>query len=56
MSGAVIIYGDPHGNWRPLLMRPRVHHRALPDAESLWRTWRAIGDESAIRAATEASR
>ena len=23
-------------------LRPRVHHRALDDAESLWRTWRAI--------------
>lgn len=28
-------------------LRPRVHHRALPDAESLWRTWRAIKDEVA---------
>ena len=25
-------------------MRPRVTHRALPDAESLWRTWRAVRD------------
>lgn len=23
-------------------LRPRVHHRALPDAESLWRTWKAV--------------
>lgn len=27
--------------------RPRVRHRALPDAEGLWRTWRAIQDEVA---------
>jgi hypothetical protein len=27
----------------------RVQHRALPDAESLWRTWRAIRDEIARR-------
>jgi hypothetical protein len=31
-------------------LRPRVQHRALPDAESLWRTWRAIGDEARRRA------
>jgi hypothetical protein len=24
-------------------VRPGMHHRALPDAERLWRTWRAIG-------------
>lgn len=23
-------------------LRPRVQHRALPDAESLWRTWRLV--------------
>lgn len=23
-------------------LRPRVHHRAVPDAESLWRTWKAV--------------
>ena len=32
-------------------LRPRVHHRALPDAESLWRTWRAIRAEVGRRAA-----
>ena len=26
-------------------LRPRVHHRALPDADSLWRTWRAVQTE-----------
>ncbi len=26
-------------------LRPRIHHRALPDAESLWRTWRAVRTE-----------
>lgn len=34
-------------------MKPRVEHRALPDAESLWRTWRAIKDEVARRVAEE---
>ena len=32
-------------------LRPRVHHRALPDAESLWRTWRAVRAETGRRAA-----
>ena len=32
-------------------MRPRVAHRALPDAESLWRTWRAVRGEVARRIA-----
>lgn len=27
--------------------RSRVRHRALPDAEGLWRTWRAVEDEVA---------
>jgi len=35
------------------LLRPRAHHRALPDAESLWRTWRAIKDEIARRLAEQ---
>lgn len=26
-------------------LRPRVRHRALLDAESLWRTWRAVREE-----------
>lgn len=26
-------------------LRPRVHHRALADAESLWRIWRAVREE-----------
>jgi hypothetical protein len=30
-------------------LRPRVQHRALPDAESLWRTWRSIKDKVARR-------
>jgi hypothetical protein len=30
-------------------LRPRVQHRALPDAESLWRTWRTVRDEVARR-------
>jgi hypothetical protein len=34
-------------------LRPRVHHRALPDAHSLWRTWSAIRDEVARRRAEE---
>lgn len=34
-------------------LRPRVHHRAVPDAESLWRTWRAIQDQIARRVAEE---
>jgi hypothetical protein len=34
-------------------LRPRTHHRALPDAESLWRTWRAIRDEVSRRRAEE---
>jgi len=25
-------------------LRPRTRHRALPDADSLWRAWRAIGE------------
>lgn len=29
--------------------RDQVRHRALPDAEKLWRTWRAIADEVARR-------
>ncbi len=33
------------------VLRPRVHHRALPDAESLWRTWRAVRVETVRRAA-----
>jgi hypothetical protein len=34
-------------------VRSRVQHRALPDAESLWRTWRAIRDQVARRIVTE---
>jgi hypothetical protein len=30
--------------------RSRVQHRALPDAESLWRTWSAIGEQARRRA------
>lgn len=26
-------------------LHPRIHHRALSDAESLWRTWRAVREE-----------
>jgi hypothetical protein len=37
-------------------LRPRVQHRALPDAESLWRTWRAIKDEVARRLAEEGTK
>ena len=37
-------------------LRPRVQHRALADAEALWRTWRAIRDEVSRRVAQEASR
>lgn len=36
-------------------MRSRVRHRALPDAEGLWRTWRAIKDEVARRSQDERS-
>ena len=32
-------------------VRPRIYHRALPDAESLWRTWRAVRAEVGRRAA-----
>ena len=32
--------------------RPRVHHRALPDAESLWLTWCAIRTEVERRLST----
>lgn len=34
-------------------MRPRVAHRALSDAESLWRTWKAIRGAVADRLARE---
>lgn len=27
------------------VLRQRVRHRALPDAEALWRTWKAVVDE-----------
>lgn len=27
------------------MLHPEAQHRALPDAERLWRTWRAIGAE-----------
>ena len=33
--------------------RPRVRHRALPDAESLWRTWCAVRDDVAARVSGE---
>ena len=33
------------------VLRPRIHHRALPDVESLWRTWRAVRVETVRRAA-----
>ena len=35
------------------VLRPRVHHRALPDAESLWRTWSAVQTEVARRLAED---
>ncbi len=28
-------------------LRPRNHHRAFQDADSLWRTWRTISDLAA---------
>lgn len=28
-------------------LRPGTRHRALPDAESLWRTWRSVGEQVA---------
>lgn len=31
--------------------RVRVRHRALPDAQGMWRTWRAIQDEVAMHTA-----
>jgi len=34
-------------------LRPRVQHRALPDAESLWRTWRSIRERVAQRLVEE---
>jgi hypothetical protein len=34
-------------------LRPRVQHRALPDAESRWRIWRTIKDKVARRLAEE---
>ena len=34
-------------------LRPRVHHRALSDAESLWRTWRSIRERVARRLTEE---
>lgn len=34
-------------------VRPRERHRALPDAESLWRNWRAVEEEVARRLAEE---
>jgi hypothetical protein len=34
-------------------LRPRVQHRALPDAESLWRTWRSIRERVARRLTEE---
>lgn len=34
-------------------LRPGVRHRALPDAESLWRTWRQVSDLAAERMAKE---
>lgn len=35
-------------------LRPRTRHRALPDAESLWRTWRSVGELVAEWMAKEA--
>lgn len=35
-------------------LRLSTHHRALPDAQSLWRTWRAIRDEVARQVAEAA--
>lgn len=37
-------------------LRQRVHHRALPDAETLWRTWQSIREQVALRLAEEAQR
>jgi hypothetical protein len=34
-------------------LRPRVHHRALSDAESLWKTWRSIRERVARRLTEE---
>ena len=34
-------------------LRPGTHHRALPDAESLWRTWRSVGELVAEQLAKE---
>jgi hypothetical protein len=34
-------------------MQPRVHHRALPDAESLWRTWQSVREKVALHLAEE---
>ena len=36
--------------------RPRVTHRALPDAEGLWRTWRGVGVNVAAALAAEAGK
>ena len=36
-------------------LRPRICHRALADAESLWRTWRAIQEAVARHMAEGAS-
>lgn len=36
--------------------RGGVRHRALPDAESLWRTWRSVGELVAERMAEEGDR
>ena len=35
-------------------LRPGTRHRALPDAESLWRTWRSVGELVAEWMAKEA--
>lgn len=37
-------------------LRSRVRHRALPDAQGLWRTWRAVQEEVARHLAEEAPR
>lgn len=37
-------------------LRPRVHHRALADAQSLWRIWRAIGDDVKRQVSREGDR
>jgi len=37
-------------------LRPRTRHRAFQDADSLWRTWRSVGELVAERMAKEAGR